>query len=112
IEILEMTPQAVFALGAECKLQGALLSNTHIRQRGEWRVVEGVEFIEQCCRSLGIGLGLGAVLVRTWAQKDVGHFNQGLEYSDDLEMVLRLAVKGKAILLDGALCIRREHSSQ
>lgn len=112
VEILEMTPQATIALGTECKVEAAALSPDHFPPFAGWSVLEGDAFIEQCCLCLGIGIDLGAVLVRTWAQKEVGHFNDKLQYSDDLEMVLRLARMGKVVSVDGPLCIRREHASQ
>jgi hypothetical protein len=75
-------------------------------------VTDGLRFIEDCSRHSGFSLALGAVLVRTSAQKAAGHYRAFLPYTDDLEMALRLARLGSVVEFEGALGIRREHSAQ
>lgn len=110
-EVLEGNPDAVFALGTDLKL----VDGDEFVEPGEadgWRVTEGTRFIEDCCRHSGFSLALGAVLVRTSAQRKAGHYRAWLPYTDDLEMALRLARLGPVVEFDGALGVRREHPRQ
>lgn len=111
VEILDRSPQASFTLGAEAKTTAEGRFDAVMGSSG-WSASDGSNFIGRCCRNLGFGWGLGAVLVRTPAQKSVGLYRASLPYTDDLEMVLRLARTGAVLELEGALCIRREHGSQ
>jgi glycosyltransferase involved in cell wall biosynthesis len=111
VGILDRSPEATFALGAEAKTWAEGSFDAVMGSTG-WSVSNGNDFIERCCGCLGFGWGLGAVLVRSSAQKKVGHYRASLPYTDDLEMVLRLARTGSVLELEGALCVRREHGSQ
>jgi glycosyltransferase involved in cell wall biosynthesis len=111
VELLDRSPQATFALGAEAKTS-AEGDFEAVMRSADWKISDGVNFIERCCRSLGFDWGLGAILVHTSTQKMVGHYRASLPYTDDLEMILRLGRTGAVVELEGALCVRREHSSQ
>jgi glycosyltransferase involved in cell wall biosynthesis len=109
-EALERNPQAAFAVGPETNTDEY---DTHSRQTvaSSWNLVEGDVFIRRCIRTLGHGLGYGSVLVRTGAQKAAGHYRPSLPYTDDLEMLLRLAQLGDVIEMAKPIGVRREHSS-
>jgi glycosyltransferase involved in cell wall biosynthesis len=56
-------------------------------------------------------VGTGSILVRTSAQKQAGHYRPELYYTDDLEMLMRLAALGGAIRIDAIQGIRRRHGA-
>ncbi|PBB84938.1 MULTISPECIES: glycosyltransferase family 2 protein [unclassified Mesorhizobium] len=109
--VLESNPTAVFAIGSELSMIDGK-DFVEPSQSGRWRVTEGARFVEDCCRHLGLSLALGAVLVRTTAQKAVGHYRASLPHADDLEIALRLARLGCVVEFEGALGIRRLHPEQ
>jgi GT2 family glycosyltransferase len=111
-DALEREPSAIMALGTDLKLRGDALDGAVPPRPLDPKLTGGEEFIEKCCRSLGFTLALGAVLVRVQVQKAVGEFRPHLQYTDDLEMALRLARRGAVLEFAGALGIRREHGAQ
>jgi glycosyltransferase involved in cell wall biosynthesis len=56
-------------------------------------------------------VGTGSILVRTAAQKQAGHYRPELYYTDDLEMLMRLAALGCAVRIDAIQGIRRRHGA-
>jgi glycosyltransferase involved in cell wall biosynthesis len=54
-------------------------------------------------------VGTGSILTRTAAQKQAGHYRPELYYTDDLEMLMRLAALGCAVRIDAIQGIRRRH---
>ncbi len=111
-DVLDRHPEAVFALGTSADEADSEAISMEKPDDMPWRLVEGEEFIESCCRSLGFTLPLGAVLVRTPVQKAVGYYRDSLPYTDDLELALRLAMRGAVVEFDAALGRRREHDAQ
>ncbi|RWC98139.1 MAG: glycosyltransferase family 2 protein [Mesorhizobium sp.] len=111
VEVLESNPKAVFTIGPKLDMIDGenFVEPSHA---DGWRVTEGVRFIEDCCRHLGSAIALGAVLVRTPAQKAVGHYRASLPHANDLEMALRLAQLGQVVEFEGALGINRLHAAQ
>ena len=53
----------------------------------------------------------GFLIVRTRAQKRAGHYRPELPHTDDLEMLLRLALQGPVVELQSIQGLRREHGS-
>ena len=111
IVALESNPKAVFAIGSELSMVDGE-DFVEQSQPDRWRVREGAGFIEDCCHHLGLSLALGAMVVRTAAQKAVGHYRASLPHADDLEIALRLARLGCVVEFEGALGIRRLHPGQ
>ena len=111
-EALEQEPGAVMAIGADLKLRNGELVGAVPPRPLTPKLKTGEQFIEECCQTLGFTLALGAVLVRTDAQKTVGEYRHSLQYADDLEIALRLARHGAVIEFAGALGVRREHEGQ
>jgi glycosyltransferase involved in cell wall biosynthesis len=56
-------------------------------------------------------VGTGSILVRTTAQKQAGHYRPELYYTDDLEMLMRLAALGGAVRIDAIQGVRRRHGA-
>ena len=109
VDFLEEHPEAILAIGPETNVE------SHLSRSNDgpvsWDIVDGEQFIEKCCRLLGHGFGFGAMLVRTGAQKEAGHYSASLPYTDDLEMLLRLAHLGAVAETDAPLGVRREHET-
>lgn len=56
-------------------------------------------------------VGTGSIVVRKAAQKQAGHYRPALYYTDDLEMLMRLAALGHAVRIDAIQGIRRRHGA-
>lgn len=111
-DALEKEPNAVMAIGADLKIEDGALVGAVPPHPLAPTSKSGERFIDECCETLGFTLALGAVLVRTDIQKAVGAYSRFLQYTDDLEMALRLARRGTVVEFAGALGIRREHEAQ
>jgi len=79
-------------------------------QPATWSVEEGTALIERLCRSGGNPISGPTVVVRTAIQKAVGHYNPSLTHTDDLEMWLRIAARGKVAHTSSHQAIARVHS--
>lgn len=76
-----------------------------------WSLMNGDLLIETCCRKMKFNLSAHAMLVRTSAQKAVGHYRPAVPLLDDLEMALRLAHYGSVAELSAPLAMTREHTT-
>jgi glycosyltransferase involved in cell wall biosynthesis len=72
-----------------------------------WHILTGPEFIADRCRTLSAD----QIIVRTAAQKRAGHYRPELYFTDDFEMLLRLAALGSAAMTSAAQSYRRMHGS-
>ncbi|MFZ2099482.1 MAG: glycosyltransferase family A protein [Oricola sp.] len=107
---LEARPDAVFAFGPEVNMKEFARHEASSRA-GRWSMSSGDGFIERCCHLLGVGIGFGSAVVRTSVQKEVGHYDPSLPYTDDLDMLLRLARHGSVVECTSPIGIRREHDA-
>jgi glycosyltransferase involved in cell wall biosynthesis len=71
-----------------------------------WKVMRGHHFIRDRCTH---PVASASVLVRTRAQKQAGYYRRALPYTDDLEMLLRLAMLGSVAVTDAIQGARRLH---
>jgi glycosyltransferase involved in cell wall biosynthesis len=111
ISIMEQHADVVFAHGCEVTIlpgesppavgEGA--------QEAEWRISTGRQFIEGICRSTVNFVRTSTVVVRTPAQKAVGHYRSELPHAGDMEMWLRLASIGSIAETTVVQGIRRQH---
>lgn len=112
IGALENHPLASFAIGREAQLWCGS-PNCRVGADdvgGGWRLKPGISFIEE--RFLFPGsYQAGFLTVRTQAQKRAGHYRPELPHTDDLEMLLRLALQGPVVQLQSIQGLRREHGS-
>jgi glycosyltransferase involved in cell wall biosynthesis len=67
------------------------------------RIREGQKFIEACCREVSNPVSCPTAIVRTSVQQSVGGYLASLPHSGDMEMWLRLAVRGSVAELRGAI---------
>ncbi|MCO7736172.1 glycosyltransferase [Brucella intermedia] len=75
----------------------------------EWRIRSGEEFIEFACRyAINPVIGPTAV-VRTAIQKQAGYYRASLSHTDDLEMWLRIAMRGCVASTNRIQAFARSH---
>lgn len=110
VEFMEVRPDVVVAIGPEINMQEHARLKSSPRMPN-WTISGGERFIEYCCQTMGNGLGLGAMVARTAAQQAAGSYTLSLPYTDDLEMLLRLARHGSVARCSVPIGIRREHDT-
>jgi glycosyltransferase involved in cell wall biosynthesis len=76
-----------------------------------WRIMAGEAFISASCTAPANYINAGTMVIRTAAQKKAGHFRPHLRYTDDLEMMLRLALHGSVAETSAVQGIRRLHGA-
>ena len=96
--VLEEDPSLSFVYGRGIELHPsrppAEASDEGQDMPQDWVIIDGVDFIEQRCQTAANNIATCTVLVRTSLQKQAGHYREGLPYTDDLEMWMRLATFG------------------
>jgi glycosyltransferase involved in cell wall biosynthesis len=113
ISIMEKYPDVSVAHGKARLLGGRDLALRKELPEGatpNWTISAGTNFIERVCR-YPMQHSIGFMLVRTAAQKRAGHYRKELKFTNDLEMLLRLASIGNIAETDTVQGIRREHEA-
>lgn len=111
LSVLEANPAASVAIGAETQVwhDGHAAAPPSAATEAAWMLEPGSRFIGAICRDpLRLPVS-GSMVVRTAAQKRVGHYRPGLRYCDDFEILLRLADVGSVARTKACQLIRREH---
>lgn len=111
IALLDRFPEAVFVLGQNAAPWMGNYEPFLPSRREGGTLLDGDRLIETCCRNMRFNLPAHAMLVRTSAQKAVGHYRPSVPLLDDLEMALRLARHGSVAELFTPLAIVREHTT-
>jgi glycosyltransferase involved in cell wall biosynthesis len=104
--IMEANPGAAFAYGTYARLTGPADALADGASDAVWNIQPGTDFIRQCC---GRMVNVVAPLVRTRIQKAAGHYRPSLQYTSDLEILLRLACLGDVAVTSGVQAIQRIH---
>jgi glycosyltransferase involved in cell wall biosynthesis len=111
VAALEERPEASFAIGREQQFWGEAPQAVPTSSQTPTRrtCIPSISFIEE--RFLFPGsYQAGFLVVRTKAQKCAGYYRPELPHTDDLEMLLRLAMQGPIVALDAIQGLRREHA--
>jgi glycosyltransferase involved in cell wall biosynthesis len=109
---LDMHREVGAAYGVDLQFRdGDALPETDPDADATWSTWDGPSFIADRCRNPTSFLALGSMLVRTAVQKRVGHYRPELPYTDDLEMILRLAAAGTIAQTGRVQGFRRLHGS-
>jgi hypothetical protein len=74
-----------------------------------WKILTGPEFLEMTCGSGSNLVPTPAAVVRTRAQREVGHYRNELPHSADMEMWLRFAARTGVGVLDADQAFKRMH---
>ncbi len=108
--IMEQDPSISFAFGRDIEFRdgAALPALADHGTPGRWRILSGECFIEDRCTN---PVATASMLVRTKVQKAVGHYRPSLPFTDDLEMMLRLAAHGRVAITDSVQGMRRLHGA-
>ena len=110
---LELDRGAAMAIGQEAIFDEAAGPPSSGRTPRDlpWRVESGYEFIRGLCDAPNASLACASVLVRTPLQKRAGHYRPELPYTDDGEMMMRLALLGRVARSECVQGLRREHGA-
>jgi glycosyltransferase involved in cell wall biosynthesis len=110
---LDMHPEVGVAYGIDLEFRDGepFPPRASIYAGATWSACDGLAFVEDLCRQPVSFLALGSMLVRTAVQKRVGHYRPELPYTDDLEMILRLAAACRIAHTNRIQGFRRLHSS-
>ncbi len=110
VTIMERNEDIGFCYGEFRTIQGREAPVGYAPQCGlPWKVISGDAYIADRCRA-PLQYNATFNLVRTAVQKRVGYYSPELAYTDDLEMVLKLARLGHVARCDAVQGYRREHS--
>ena len=113
VRILDANPEVSFVHGVEDSLHSdGVHVPVQIRPGPATVTRPGVEVIRQLCRTPVNTIGANTVVRRTQAQRQAGHYNPCLPYTDDLEMWLRLAMLGSVVTIRAPQAIRRLHKAR
>lgn len=110
LAILEANKDIAFVYGAEFTWDNSEpLPHLDVGENeSDFTIIDGKLFIE----SLSMPrkpIGTGSFIVRTAAQKRAGYFRPELYYTDDIEMLMRLASLGCVAEIDAIQGVRRRH---
>jgi glycosyltransferase involved in cell wall biosynthesis len=113
ISIMEANPDISLTYGRAAALYGdAEVRALHIPpQKSDWRIMDGLAFIDRFCRTAVFHVPGSALVVRTSAQKQAGHYRPELPHSDDYDVWLRLACQGGVAETDAFQAILRMHGT-
>jgi len=113
ISVMEANPDVSMTYGRAAALYGdADASALHIPpQKSDWRIMDGLSFIERFCRTAVFHVPGSALVVRTSAQKQAGHYRPELPHSDDYDVWLRLACQGRVAETDAFQATLRIHGT-
>jgi glycosyltransferase involved in cell wall biosynthesis len=106
IAIMEANPRAAFAYGNYATVTGSVDALADEESDAAWKVQPGMDFIRRCC---GRMVNVVAPLVRTRIQKAAGYYRPALQYTSDLEILLRFACLGDVAVTSNVQAIQRIH---
>ncbi|NOJ47695.1 glycosyltransferase family 2 protein [Bradyrhizobium archetypum] len=110
ISFMDQNPSVAFITGRELEhRQGEPLPSIDASAQPQWRASSGHDFIRERCRRPASFLALGTMVTRTSVQKRAGHYKAHLTYTEDVEMMLRLACFGDVAETSAVQGIRRLH---
>lgn len=110
IGFMDQNPTVAFILGQELEhRQGEPVPGVDPSAPSQWQVSSGHDFIWERCRRPASFLALGTMVVRTSVQKRAKHYKPHLTYTEDVEMMLRLACFGDVAETSAVQGIRRLH---
>ena len=114
LSLLDRDPGLVFCHGAEWHMVGGVMPalDTAVAQGADWQLVRGTDFIRTLCAKGYNLVGSTTVVRRTGAQKEAGYYVPHLNYANDMNMWLRLALLGNVAETNVVQGIRRIHSGQ
>jgi glycosyltransferase involved in cell wall biosynthesis len=113
--IMDEDSNIVLTHGAEKKMSfppGRIPNLEPGKTDGAWKVLRGLDFIQQFCARPYNFIGSTTIVRRTTAQKTVGYYHPDIKFADDLNMWLRFATLGSVAETSAVQGIRRVHQAQ
>jgi glycosyltransferase involved in cell wall biosynthesis len=111
VSLMERHPDVVLTYGAALLIgaDDALPSIDQDPTEAQWRILPGRSLLDLCCRSARCHIPGSTAVVRTSAQKQVGHYRPALPHTNDLEVWLRFACVGAIAETDAVQGVCRGH---
>jgi glycosyltransferase involved in cell wall biosynthesis len=111
VSIMERHPEVVLTYGAALVIgpNETIPATNKYPKEAQWRILPGRELLERCCRAARGHIPGPTAVVRTSAQKQVGHYRVGLPHTNDLEVWLRFACLGAIAETDAIQGVIRGH---
>lgn len=110
IDLMEQRPDVHLTHGATSFLVEDATFDGTIAQSAAWHIMDGPSFLKDICRSGRNYISGPTVVVRTSAQKRIGHYNPELTHTDDLEMWLRFGLHGSIAATTRVQAAARVHA--
>lgn len=110
LSVLEAHPDVSYAYGRYIEFQDGTELPTNLDKGADtaWRLWDGAAFIKHNCSNLVLTV---SPVVRTSVQKKVGHYRPELQFTDDLEMMMRLARFGRVAETPAIMTMQRVHQA-
>ncbi len=110
--VLDANEDVAFVYGSECIWESSqpLPDLTAPSGGMPYALIEGQQFIEALSMPQA-AIGTGSFVTRTRCQKRAGYFRPELYYTDDIEMLMRLACFGCTAKLNAVQGVRRRHGN-
>ncbi|WP_119302670.1 glycosyltransferase [Dongia deserti] len=116
ISVMDDSPRVNLTFGRELIITPESSSQEfdQLPRSSDWCLIEGRALLDRLCRSgrpdaSRFMIPGTTAIVRTSAQKRVGHYRVHLPHTADLDMWLRFACTGDAVQIDAIQGIRRVH---
>jgi glycosyltransferase involved in cell wall biosynthesis len=106
--IMEQCPNVHVSLGACAHSLSNVVQLPSSQDQVRWRIWEGRAFVK---RLINRHVNVASFVVRTTAQKAAGYYRPELAFTDDLEMLLRLACLGDVAETQTHQFVQRLHDS-
>ncbi len=112
VAVMEQHPNVSFAFGKDFLFLQEQRAGLHLDQANgspaAWKILTGRQFVRRIQLQQ---LATVAPVVRTSAQKRAGHFHPDLPFTDDVEMLMRLACFGDIAQTASSLALQRLHGT-
>jgi hypothetical protein len=108
--VMEQHPDVAFAYGTYFVRRPGVFpaESENALEKSVWRLWGGGEFIERFCSQPVLTV---SPLVRTTMQKRAGYYRSNLLFTDDLEMLARLALLGRVAQTSAKQAVQLLHGS-
>jgi hypothetical protein len=107
--LLDAHPDMGFVFGRAITTDDPEKHHQETVHEGRWRVMPGLEFLEQSCREGTNMVSTPTAVVRTSMQQALGGYLPELPHTGDLEMWLRFAAHGNVGVIDAEQGFYRVH---
>jgi glycosyltransferase involved in cell wall biosynthesis len=111
VAVMEKHPEVGLTYGASPEFAEDIPAPASEQIAGStgWEVRAGTELVREICQSATVPIATASAIVRTSAQKSVGHYRAELTHTSDMEMWLRFAAHSAVAWTPQIQAYRRLH---